>query len=194
MSAATSIVLVLIGAALVVGSGALAIRGVSPREETVFRAVNGLSDAWLVPIFVPMQFGTYITTPVLAVVAWLTGRRAEAVTLFAAGTASWLLAKVVKEVAERGRPQHALEAQVALRGPKEGGSGFPSGHAATSTALAVVLGVALGGWWVPVLVALTVLTWVGRIYVGVHLPLDIVGGAGLGVAVAGLTTLIADIV
>lgn len=194
MSAATSIVLVLIGAALVVGSGALAIRGVSPPEEAVFRAVNGLSDAWLLPIFVPMQFGTYITTPVLAVLVWLTGRRAEAVTLFAAGTASWLLAKVVKRVAERGRPQHALEAHVALRGPKEGGSGFPSGHAATSTALAVLLGIALGGWWVPVLVALAILTWVGRIYVGVHLPLDIVGGAGIGVAVAGLTVLIGDIV
>jgi undecaprenyl-diphosphatase len=131
---------------------------------------------------------------VLAAVMWLPGRRAEAVVVLSAGTASWLLAKAVKEVAERGRPQHALEAQVALRGPKEGGSGFPSGHAATSTALAVVLGVALGGWWAPVLVALAVLTWIGRIYVGVHLPLDIVGGAGLGVAVAGLTTLIADIV
>jgi undecaprenyl-diphosphatase len=96
-------------------------------------------------------------------------------------------------VAARGRPPHALGGEVRLRGPKEGGSGFPSGHAATSTALAVVLGVALGGWWWPILIGLAALTWFGRMYVGVHLPLDIVGGVGIGLAVAGVTLSVAGL-
>lgn len=187
MPSTTSIVLAIAGSITVIASAALAIRGVSPREESLFRAVNGLSDGWFVPIAVSMQFGTYVTTPVLATVVWVTGRRPEAVALFVAGTASWLLAKVVKKLAERARPQHVLETEVRLRGPKEGGSGYPSGHAATSTALAVTIGFAIGGWWVPLLSAAAVATWIGRMYVGVHLPLDIAGGVGIGLAVAGVT-------
>jgi membrane-associated phospholipid phosphatase len=191
VSAPGAVMLVVVGLIALIGSGASAVRGVSPGEARLFRAVNRSHDAAFVPIVVAMQFGTYITTPIVAVVLWSTGRRGEGVALFAAGTSSWLLAKLAKEIVRRGRPQHVLHDDVRLRGPKEGGSGFPSGHAATSTTLAVVLGTVLGGWWWALVLALMVLTWLGRMYVGVHLPLDVVGGAGIGLVVAGLTFLIA---
>lgn len=180
-----------VGVTVLVASGIVATRGTSEMEERVFRAANGAPDAWFAPVIVGMQFGTYVTTPVLAGIVWVSGRRAEGWALLAAGTTAWVSAKIVKRIAPRGRPQHALATWVKLRGPTEGGSGFPSGHAATSTTLAIVLGVALGGWWWPVLTAFALVTWFGRMYVGVHLPLDIAGGAGIGLVVAGLTALVA---
>lgn len=191
MSTPGAVTTVVLGLAILLWSGVGAVRGVGSREERLFRAINGSNDRLLVPVFVAMQFGTYVTTPILSVAIWLSGRREEAVAVFTAGTLAWLLAKLAKRIAERGRPQHVLDDGVRLRGPNEGGSGFPSGHAATSTALAVLLGGLLGGWWWVLALALMLSTWFGRMYAGVHLPLDVVGGAGIGLVVAGITSLVA---
>jgi undecaprenyl-diphosphatase len=60
---------------------------------------------------------------------------------------------------------------------------FPSGHAATSFAGATILSLAFPRLALPLLV-LALGVGFSRIYVGVHYPLDIVGGAVLGAVVA----------
>jgi undecaprenyl-diphosphatase len=60
---------------------------------------------------------------------------------------------------------------------------FPSGHAATSFAAATVLSFAFPRW-APAFFLLALAIGFSRVYVGVHYPLDIVGGAILGVSVA----------
>src|ERR671937_1339050 len=60
---------------------------------------------------------------------------------------------------------------------------FPSGHAATSFAAATVLTFARPRW-APAFYLLALAIGFSRVYVGVHYPLDIVGGAVLGVVVA----------
>ncbi len=61
----------------------------------------------------------------------------------------------------------------------ESGSSFPSGHAAWFFALALAVWFAnrKWGWW---FIALAVLMGFARVYAGVHWPMDIVGGAVIG--------------
>ncbi len=55
-----------------------------------------------------------------------------------------------------------------------------SGHAAVAVALATAAWPYLGRWGRVAAAGLAVLVCVLRLYVGAHLPLDVVGGAGLG--------------
>lgn len=62
------------------------------------------------------------------------------------------------------------------------GSSFPSGHTATSFACATVLSFFVPRA-APAFYLLALAIGFSRIYVGVHWPLDVLGGAVLGVAV-----------
>lgn len=158
---------------------------VSGFEEGVFRFFNDLPD-WLErPIWPVMQLGAIAVVPLVAAVAWLATKRwrlgvGVAISAFAA----WLLAKVVKELVERGRPQDFL-ANINFR-PEWEGLGFVSGHAAVAFAMAAILSPYLSRRWQVVAWALALATGLLRMYTAAHLPLDIIGGAGLGMATAAL--------
>jgi undecaprenyl-diphosphatase len=116
--------------------------------------------------------------------AWRGARPILVTTALTAG-AVWsadLIALAVKVAVDRPRPYRTiLEPEPLLR--SDIGASFPSGHAATSFAGAVLLAYLLRRA-VPALLALAALVAFSRVYVGVHYPLDVIAGAALGTAVA----------
>jgi membrane-associated phospholipid phosphatase len=164
-------------------------REVSGAEAAVFRVLNGTTVLPFVVVWPVMQLGNVLVVPASALLAAAFRRWRLALELLVAGTATYVLAKVVKGIWPRGRPDDLLP-EVVIRGAAALGRGFVSGHAATLTALAVVAWPWLdrrGRIVVAVLVAVVCLT---RVHVGAHLPLDVVAGAALGFAVAGAVRLV----
>ena len=154
-------------------------------EATVFRVINGTTLLPFVIVWPVMQLGNVLVVPASALVAAVTRRWRLAVELLVAGLGTYLAAKVVKGIWPRGRPDGLL-AEVIIRGEAAVGRGFISGHAATLTALAAVAWPWLGRRGRIVVAALVTVVCLTRVYVGAHLPLDVLGGAGLGLAVAGV--------
>jgi len=173
-------------AALLSGSWAVvnATDDVPELEVQVFIALNGLPDPLWPVVWAPVQVGS-LGGSLLAVVGTGIATRSVPLTLatLLASQGAYWGAKVVKHLAARARPVDVL-ARVRVR-ERATGLGYVSGHAAVASALAVVLVAETTGVWrvVPLVVAATV--GIGRVYAGVHLPLDVVGGIGLGI-LAGL--------
>ena len=96
---------------------------------------------------------------------------------------SWLISdEILKGLFARPRPfLHFSDTILLVAGPKQ--YSFPSGHATTAFAPATAIWLKNHKLGVPVLV-LAVIIGFSRIYVGVHYPLDVLGGVILGVGMA----------
>jgi membrane-associated phospholipid phosphatase len=163
----------------------------SQAEIGIFRPINGLPDA-LYPVLWPlMQYGTFITIPILTLLAIALRRFNLAIVMATAGMGVYFIAKFVKVVVDRPRPSGLLSDVMTREVFAEGSLGFPSGHAAVATALVITCSARLGGWWWrAMLLLLAIIVPIGRIYVGAHLPLDLLGGAALGAIAASVANLV----
>lgn len=92
------------------------------------------------------------------------------------------IANILKHAVGRLRPCNVLDNVRLLAGCTKSFS-FPSGHATTIFAAMVFLSVRYRRY-APVFMAMAVAVAYSRVYVGVHYPLDTVGGALLGTSVA----------
>jgi undecaprenyl-diphosphatase len=163
-------------------------------EIELFTTVNDLPD-WLHVVIWPfMQYGVFVMIPIAAAAAWFFERRRLAVLLGVSGVSVYLLAKVVKRIVERGRPDVFLALVAEREHFAPGSIGYTSGHAAVAATIATLTVLELRRPWREVTVALVFLVMFGRMYVGAHLPLDLVGGVALGVAAGTSAMLVASLV
>jgi membrane-associated phospholipid phosphatase len=109
----------------------------------------------------------------------------------AAGISAYVIDNAVKLIVDRGRPPVYLSDVLFHGYPTDPrGTGYPSSH--TAVAVAVVV----GAWpWLDrrwrVMGALTaVMISLNRMYVGAHFPLDIVGGAAVGLVSGGIVLVV----
>jgi len=151
-------------------------------EIDAFRLVNDLPGVLYPLVWTVMQLGNVLVVPVVAVAAALSRRYRLAVNLAIAGFGGYFLARLVKGLVQRGRPSQYLP-DVTLHGPAATGLGYVSGHAAVAVGLAAVASPYLGRRARRVAWALAAVVCLSRLYVGAHLPLDVIGGAAVGWAV-----------
>jgi membrane-associated phospholipid phosphatase len=166
----------LVPAAALLGAAALVIAGAN---ERVFLLLNHLapltSDALWANITILGD-----TTVALALGLVLARRRPEllwAVVPAALLATAW--SRTFKHIAAIPRPPAVLAADaIHVIGPVHHFHSFPSGHATTVFVLAglFVLGFRLRAWSV-VPIAVAVMVGISRCAVGVHWPLDVLGGA-----------------
>lgn len=139
-----------------------------------------LASLTLVPLVERSPVG--VVSGVLGLGLCLILERRVAACAMAALVTSGLFRLIVSKTVERDRPSNLDFAR-----PLEavyGSSSFPSGHATTTFAIAVVVCWAYAkteeSWIAWVMAAWATLVGLSRVYVGVHYPLDIVGAALLG--------------
>ncbi len=181
----------LVGALALGWSSRVARTGeVPPAEARAFRAVNGAPDALHVALWPVMQAGSL--GAVFAAAATVGRRRGlpAAGLVAGVGTAVWGGVKLVKPAVGRGRPAAHLP-DVRVRGAEQSGLGYPSGHAAVALTLALLA--TRPGRGRTAGLAVAALTGTARMYVGAHLPLDVVGGYGIGLLAATATRVTAKL-
>ena len=175
------------GLVVLVACGLIARNGrVGSAEESVFRAVNELPEWLYRPLWVFQQLGNIVVAVLvmLAVAALLRSRRLALAAVLGI-VAKLALERVVKAAVERRRPGTSIGDIVARGDVSLDGLSFPSGHAVITTAFAVALMAVLPPRWRALPWIVVALNGLGRVYVGAHNPLDIVGGCGLGMVIGG---------
>ena len=155
-------------------------------DNSIFLFINlrGRRPRWLdAAMWVLTQIGSGILAVGLAFFLFFSRQRSLALEIILGTITMGLLTESVKILISRARP-FILHANIRIIGWREPGHSFPSGHTAQafffmtvvinqfgwSTSTAVLL------YGVATLVALT------RMYVGMHFPRDVIGGAILGIS------------
>jgi undecaprenyl-diphosphatase len=178
-----------VGAALFGVSALLLKAGAVGWDESLFRSLNDVPAAVasvLTPLshlFLPAGIVVVIVLAASYVVAWNRSVMPVAAGA-AAAAAAWALANLAKVIANRPRPYEVVAGAVLRQQPAHGTS-FPSSHTAITVAVVIALVPFLPRALAGVAIAYAVLVGWSRVYLGVHYPLDILGGAGIGIAVGG---------
>ena len=165
---------------------------VGPVERAAFHAVNGLPD-WLYRPMLAFQYLGVLAMPLVVAAGALALRRWRlAAALVLVVPCKLATERLVKWLVQRERPGTTVPDAV-LRGVHPAGLSFVSGHAIITFAIAGLLALVLPRRWAVVVFVLASLNGVARVYLGAHNPLDVVGGAAVGLAIAAVLDLVLDV-
>jgi membrane-associated phospholipid phosphatase len=164
-------------------------------ERTVFDAINGLPSYLSVPMRAVQYLGVLAIGPVVAVLALASRRYRLAVAALLVTALKLAAERVVWNVIEihRERPGTTVPGAIVRSSTPTSGVSFVSGHVMLVTALALVITPYLRGRWRSVPWVIVVAVAFARVYLGAHNPLDVLGGAAVGLAIGGVVNLVIGI-
>lgn len=161
----------------------------SPLELSIFHTINDWPNVWRIPLLFVTYSGTvYMMAALTLFLIWRQYPRL-ALRVFCGGVTVFALTQLLKQVVARPRPYVVL-AHVIQREKLIAGYGFPSTHTALATVMALLLVFWLPHKWRWFAVGWIVLVGISRIYLGVHAPLDVVGGFAAGLLVVCVSLLL----
>lgn len=164
------------------------IENLISKDQALFHLINSEWTApWLdtfMPIFTDLhKFPLFVIPATIVILIMCLKFRKIAVHVLFLCIISFSISdslshRVLKPAFHRSRPEFSVQ-PVRLLSKSHKGLSFPSNHAANMFGLATVLTYFFRRKW-PLFFGIAALIAYSRIYVGVHFPLDVLGGALLG--------------
>ncbi len=166
-------------------------------DQTIFLFLNSFNSPWWDKVMVVLSARLTWLPLYLFILVLLSLKHKRSmliivpVIILTIAAADQLSVHAFKEVFLRLRPCHEPELQGLVHTVNDrcgGMYGFVSSHAANSFAVAVLsLGLLNKKWYTILIICWATLVSYSRIYLGVHYPGDIIGGAALGASLACLS-------
>lgn len=157
-------------------------RSMTGWEMSLFGIINQMSEGLKWPALIITQFGDVAIIGALLLGFLVFSRTWVAARIFVIAGAITVVSQVAKHIVGRKRPVDLVEP--VLTRVHETGLGYPSRHTAIAAALGIILVYSFGRKWLWLAGVWTLAVGFTRVYLGVHAPLDIVGGFALGAMIA----------
>lgn len=178
----TDIIIVVIGIILLVVSAVIShSHQLTGWQRTLFYDVNNWPNYFKTPaLFITEALGAAYPIVLVILIPLLFKNYKLAWKFFVTVGGAGIIMEIAKHIVKEPRPVVMLNGHLHQRAIESGLTSYPSGHATVATAMALTLWLILPNKFKFLSVLWILIVAISRLYLGVHTPLDLVGGFAIG--------------